>query len=196
MVTFFLGQSREAIASLAVYPVITSLVFIFRSVGLSYVEVTISLLGKRFEHFPELRRFALILGVSATGLLTLIAATPLSELWFETVSGLAPRLAGFAILPTLILALIPGLSVLLGFQRAILISSGHNAPITWATVIEVVLIVSLLWLLIQRMDMIGVTGAAIALTVGRLGANLYLTAPFARARRRMMQPAVDSPQTR
>ena len=45
LVTFFMGQSRMPIESLAVLPVINSLVFIFRSMGLSFQEVGIALLG-------------------------------------------------------------------------------------------------------------------------------------------------------
>ena len=36
LVTFFVGRSRMALESLAVLPVITSFVFIFRALGLSY----------------------------------------------------------------------------------------------------------------------------------------------------------------
>ena len=46
-VTFFLGRSRMAVESLAVLPVVSSLVFICRSRGLSYQEVNIALIGKQ-----------------------------------------------------------------------------------------------------------------------------------------------------
>ena len=42
MITFFLGQSRMPLESLAVMPVVNSLVFLFRSFGLSYQEVAIA----------------------------------------------------------------------------------------------------------------------------------------------------------
>jgi len=51
VVTFFVGRAKFPIESLAVLPVINSLVFIFRSLGLSYQEVGISLLGDNFEGF-------------------------------------------------------------------------------------------------------------------------------------------------
>ncbi len=40
LVTFFVGQSRMALESLQVLPVVTSFVFIFRALGLSYQEAT------------------------------------------------------------------------------------------------------------------------------------------------------------
>ena len=53
MVTFFMGQSRHAIESLAVLPVILGLTFVFRSIGLSYLEAVIALIGPRHEHLAS-----------------------------------------------------------------------------------------------------------------------------------------------
>ena len=61
-VTFFLGRSYMALESLAVLPVVTSLVFIFRSLGLSYQEVNIALIGKEKQNYRILRNFAIYLG--------------------------------------------------------------------------------------------------------------------------------------
>ncbi|TFG96403.1 MAG: hypothetical protein E4H13_12170, partial [Calditrichales bacterium] len=61
LVTFFIGHSRLALESLAALPVINSLVFIFRAIGLSYQEVGIALVGKNWEGYREVRNFAYIL---------------------------------------------------------------------------------------------------------------------------------------
>ena len=45
LVTFFLGRSRSPIESLAVLPVVTGLVFIFRSGAIAYQEVAVALAG-------------------------------------------------------------------------------------------------------------------------------------------------------
>lgn len=63
LVTFFVGHSRLAIESLAVLPVANSLVFLFRSLGLSYQEVSVALLGRENKNYPALRRFAIVLSV-------------------------------------------------------------------------------------------------------------------------------------
>jgi hypothetical protein len=177
MVTFFMGRARFPVESLAVLPVVNSLAFIFRSMGLSYQEVAIALMGKNFEHVKELGRFALGLGLASSLGLALIGFTPLSSLWFETVSGLSRELAAFAIAPTRILALIPMMAVLLSFQRAIQMGSRFTRPITTATLVEVGMIVLVLLALIDGLDMVGATAAAVALTAGRLSANLYLVPP-------------------
>lgn len=184
IITFFMGQSRFSIESLAVYPVINSLVFIFRAFGLSYQEVAISLMGSKKEGYPELRKFAWFLGVFVVMMLSLIAFTPLSRIWFAEVSGLSVNLTQFAKLPTQILAIIPGLSVWLSFQRAILVYHRTTPPITWATVIEFSGIVIILFIFINYFNAIGIIAAAMALVLGRIMANAYLIAPYRKALRR------------
>lgn len=179
MITFFMGRARFAVESLAVLPVVNSLVFIFRSMGLSYQEVAIALMGPRYEDLRELGRFALGLALAASLGLALVGFTPLAHVWFITVSGLDRDLTSFAITATRILAVLPALSVLLSFQRAILVRGRHTRPITAATAIEVGGIVLALMVLIHGLDLVGVTAAAIAYVVGRLGSNTFLVPPCA-----------------
>ncbi len=181
VVTFFMGQGRAAVESLAVFPVVNVLIFIFRSFGLAFQEVGIALMGEKKEGYPALRNFATLLGMGTILGLGLVAFTPLGRLWFEGVSGLTPDLSRLAYLPTQILFFIPGLTVLLCFQRAILVHARETRPITWATLIEVAGIVIVLWLGIYRMDAVGVDAAAWAFIAGRIGANLYLVRPVNRA---------------
>ncbi|MGM0465446.1 MAG: hypothetical protein ACQERH_03335 [Acidobacteriota bacterium] len=174
LITFFMGRSHMAIESLAVLPVINSLVFIFRSIGLSYQEVGIALLGERNEQYKPLRKFALFLGVFAVSGLSLVAFTPLSIFWFHNISGLSLKLSQFALLPTRILAFYPGLMVLLSFQRALMINNRRTRPVTKATAIEVLAILVVLLVTINIMGIVGVIAAAVAMVVGRVLANIYL----------------------
>jgi len=66
MLTFFMGRSRMALESLAILPVVGGLAFVFRSVGLSYQEVTIALMGDHAEHLEKLRNFAIWLALTAS----------------------------------------------------------------------------------------------------------------------------------
>jgi hypothetical protein len=182
VVTFFVGNSRMSLESLAVLPVIGALVFIFRSLGLAYQEVVIALIGDEHEGYPALRRFGVFLGFGVAIGLSIIAWTPLAGVWFRGVSGLTGELASFALTPTRILAVIPGLTALLSFQRAVMVVRGTTNGITWATIIEVVGTVGILWISISFFDAIGAVAAAAALLIGRIGANLYL-APAMRLRR-------------
>jgi hypothetical protein len=175
VVTFFIGNSRSSLESLAVLPVIGSLVFIFRSLGLAYQEVVIALIGDNHEGYVPLRSFAILLSLGLAVGLSLIAWTPLAEVWFRVISGLSPELAAFALTPTRILSVIPGLTALLSFQRAVMVMRNTTNGITWATIIEVVGVVVVMWLSISYLDAIGAVAAAAALLIGRIGANICLT---------------------
>jgi len=175
LVTFFVGHGRYALESLAVLPVVNSLVFVFRSLGLAYQEVGIALMGEHGENFMALRRFAATLGLVVVTGLGIIAWTPLGLIWFEVVAGLSPELARFALTPTRVLVLVPGLAVILSFQRAVLVHAKRTMPVTVATVIEVVGIVTVLSIGVFVLDTVGAIAAAFALLLGRIGANIYLT---------------------
>jgi hypothetical protein len=183
MVTFFLGQGRLPLESLSTYPVITALVFLFRSIGLSYQEVAIALWGEKGRNYPKLRNFATGVGVVVTAAMCIIAFTPANTIWFHTISGLSKELSEFSKLPVRILSPIPALSVLLSFQRAILVNTRLTKPITWTSVVEVFGIAVFLFLGIKVLDMVGVVAAAVALVLGRLAGILYLVPSCSRVLR-------------
>lgn len=178
IVVFFMGQSQFAIESLAVMPVVNSLVFIFRSFGLSYQEVGIALMGNNWEHYKPLRNFAFFSGLSTVGFLLIIAFTPIAYIWFNVVSGLSEELSLFAINPLMIMGILPGLTFLISFQRAILVSAKNTKPITMATMLEVIVIITTMLILINYSDAVGAVAAATAYILGRLVANLYLIKPY------------------
>ncbi len=175
VVTFFVGHAREALASLAVLPVVSSLVFIFRALGLAYQEVVIALAGPRMEGRPALRRFGTWLALALSGALAAITLTPLAGFWFHDVSGLTPLLTALARIPAMILVPIPALTVWLCLERGLFVARRRTAPVTWATAIEVAVIVLALWITTVPAALPGATAAAIALLSGRTASTLWLT---------------------
>ena len=79
MLTFFMGRAESPLESLAVFPVVGSLIFIFRAMGLSFQEVGIALMGRDRANFRPLARFALVLGSVSTVVLAAVAFTPTSR---------------------------------------------------------------------------------------------------------------------
>jgi hypothetical protein len=181
MLTFFMGRAVAPLASLAVFPVVHALSFLFRSFGLAYQEAAIALLGRRNEHIRPVAGFALGLGLATSAGLALVAFTPLARVWFVTVSGLTPELATYALAPVRILVPLPALSVLLSLQRAVLVQGRRTDPITGATVNEVVTVAVLFVALGWGLDLVGVTAAFLAFLGGRLAGNLYLVPACRRA---------------
>ena len=174
MLTFFMGRAVSPVESLAVFPVVQSLSFVFRSIGLSFQDAAIALLGRRHEHVPELSRFAAWLGALTTAGLAAVAFTPLADVWFIDVSGLTRTLMEVALTPAKIIVLLPALSVLLSLQRAILVQGRRTRPIPVATGIEVASVALLFVVFGFGLDWVGATAAFAAFLGGRLASNLYL----------------------
>ena len=174
LLTFFMGRSVAPIQSLAVFPVVHALSFFFRSMGLAFQDAAIALMGDHFEHLRELERFAFTLGAATTAGLALVAFTPLSDVFFVTISGLTPELAGFALTPTRVIVLLPALSVLLSLQRAILVGGRRTQHITVASALEVGTVAITFIALGFGLDLVGATAAFSAFLAGRTMSNVYL----------------------
>lgn len=184
MVTFFMGHSRMSLESLAVLPVIHSLVFIFRSIGLSFQEVGIALLGEKQKNYVPLRNVAILLGMIVLILMSLVSLTPLAFFWFNNVSGLSLELSNFALLPTKILIFTPALMVLLSFLRAIMVNSRKTKQITLATTLELTMVIVILVVTTQVFGMIGAVGAAVSMAIARMLSNGYLLFPTVKVLRK------------
>ena len=187
LVNLLLGHSREALESLATYPVVAALSFVFRSLGLAYQEVAIALMDGTRERFSVLLRFALWLGLAVSLAQGLISMTPLAGVWFDRIGGLSSHLVGMSVPAFQLLILMPLLSVLLSFCRGLLVWAHETRAITWAGAIETLAVLGLLWLLIEPANMIGVIASSWAITIARIAdlGVLYLwCAPLVRRLRR------------
>ena len=115
-----LSRMPQALPSLAVWPVVSGLIFMLRSLGVAYNEVVVALLDEP-RSARNLFRFSLLLAAATTGLQLAIVATPLAGVWFGRLSGLTPALAALAVAGTWIALPMPGLSVFQSwFQGAML----------------------------------------------------------------------------
>jgi hypothetical protein len=177
LLTFFMGRSPAPIASLAVFPVVHALSFLFRSFGYSFQEAAIALLGARFEHTARLARFGLFIAIASSGAMLLVAFTPLAPLWFGRVSGLPPELASMAVQATRLVAPLPALAVVLALQQAILVQARRTRAITYASALQVAVIALLFPLFGWGIGMTGVSAAMIALVGGTIAACAYLLLP-------------------
>ena len=174
LVTFGLGRSRAPIESLAVWPVVNSMLFMFRSGGVAYQEVAIALSGRKREHEHEVRETGIRLGLIFTGALAIVAFTPLDVVWFAHVAGLPPRLADYALWPVRVMAVLPFLEYLLSIQRAQWILSHRTKMITAATAIETGGLAFTLFVAIGMFDLVGALAGALAMVIGRIAANAFL----------------------
>jgi len=132
-----LGRMPQALESLATWPVVTGLIFILRSVGMAYNEVVVALLDEPLST-SNLRRFTRILTLSTSGLLLLIAATPLSTFWLRDVSALPPMLLELARNGLWLAILVPGLNALQSWYQGAILFSKQTRGIPEAVVVFLV----------------------------------------------------------
>jgi progressive ankylosis protein len=181
LLTFLMGRAPAPVESLAVFPVVHALSFLFRAASFSYQEVVIALAGRHYEHARQLVRFGAMLAVLTAGGLALVAFTPLARIWFGDVSGLPADLAALAIAPTRIAVLLPSIAVLVAFQQGLLVLARDTPPITVATIAEVLIIAATFVIFGWVVGMTGVSAAMLALLCGRAAGSLVLVRPVRRA---------------
>ncbi len=175
MLTIFMNRAPLPIISLAVLPVVDSMVFLFRSFGFSYQEVGIALMGEKRENEAVIRRVGWYIAGGTTVMLGLLVFTPLIDLVYKHVYGLTDELAAFAVLPAQLLIVLPTVAVMYSVQRSILITSRRNVAVTLSTVTEVVSVAFVMACLVAFTSWPGAIAAAAAMSIGRLLANAYLT---------------------
>jgi hypothetical protein len=174
LLTFFMGRSRAPIESLAVLPVVQSLVFLFRSGGVAFQEVGVALMGRGGEHRAEVSRALRLLASGATIALAVMLFTPLADVWFQRVSGLPPGLSRFALLPARLLVLLPATEYWLSYQRSRFILKGQTRVVTLATAVEAAGLGLVLFVCIGWLGMVGAVAGSVAQISGRLASNLFL----------------------
>lgn len=185
LLTFFMSHGPNAVPSLAAWPVVSALVFLFRSGGVGFQETSVALSGEAGENVPAVRRTGALLGAGASLLLAAVAFSPLLGLWYRVVVGLGPELIPVAVVPTRILVLLPALEYALSFLRSRWVLARQTRPVTVATALEAAGLLSGMLLLVVVARVPGTIAAALALLLGRLAACAFLAGlgGTARARR-------------
>ena len=178
-----------ALESLAVWPVLNGLLFALRSLGVAMNEVTVSLLD-RPGAAPILRRFAFGLAAVTTMMVVVVAATPLSELWFRDAAALDAPLAAIGETALWLSLPLGMLGVFVPWLQGIVVHHGRTRGITESVVAYLVATVLILGAGIAMGDFTGLHVAAVANVVGYLALVIWLRARAADALR--SGPSVNS----
>ena len=92
--------------------------------------------------------------------------TPLAAVWYGTVSGLAPDLAAFSLLPGALLVLLPFTESVLSYERAVLVKSHRTAPIGVAVAVQLAVTTAVFTLMVLVLRTVGAVAVGPALTAG------------------------------
>ena len=173
ILAFGLSRGQLPLESLALWPVLSSLAFLFRSIGFAYQEVVVAL-----AHRPNariLRRFALVVGSGATLILAFIALTPLNDIWYGVISGLPQDLVSMAPLPTLFIAPTALLAFTIALQRGLLVHARKTRPISMAVTVNIGVLILTMLLGIYFLDVPGIVVASAVYTLAILSESIYLS---------------------
>jgi hypothetical protein len=163
----------DALHSLATVPVVIGLLFMFQAMGLALTEVVVAGLGNR-RAARSLWHFTVLLALGVGVLVFVMAVTPVSRLWFGTVSGLAPELVELARVALLLGIPIPIMRALQSWYFGVLVHVRATRAISEAVVVFLggAALVIVIGVVTQRFAGIHVVVAAYS--VGRIGQTLWV----------------------
>ena len=173
VLTFGIARAVFPLESLAIWPVVTSLMFLFRSMSLAYQEVAVSLL-KGDSDYKYLSRFAALLGISLSLLFFLIAVTPLGNIWFRFAAGLDKDLLIFTRIPTLIVSVVPAITGFISWYRGVLIFKQKTAIIAMAVMLNSSILLAIILIGPVLLPVQGGILAAVAFMVSMLTEAFFL----------------------
>ncbi|MGC9466995.1 MAG: hypothetical protein ACP5HS_00250 [Anaerolineae bacterium] len=178
-----MSRMPNALGSLAAWPVINGLVFMLRSPGLAYSEVTVALLDEP-ETFRDLRRFATVLGVALLALAALTVATPLALLWLREVMAVPSDLVVLSRDALALSLLLPPLAVLQSWFQGVIVHSKRTRGITESVMVHFCLTALVLGVGVAARRLAGLHVTMMALeiaTLAQVGWLWYRSRPAVRA---------------
>lgn len=173
LVSAALSRMPRAIDSLAIWPVISGLLFILRSPGVAYNEVVVALLDKP-RSSRNLSRFTALLTLTMTMLLLLISVTPLSQLWFRHVTALNPDLTRLAERALWLGLLVPGANTLQSWYQGAILQSKKTRGIPEAVVIFLVATVIIYGIGIHTAQFPGIIVGTAGFSIGMTAQAVWL----------------------
>ena len=159
-----LASMPDAAQSLAAWPVIFTIILITRSGGMAYQEVVISLDDSEERH-RVLRNFTIRLGLALSLIMTFFAFTPAIRFYQSAILQIPAHLHELVLWGAQAGILLPLLTTLQSYLRALLMLSHKTAAIYQAIVIGFSLTATTVWGGIA-LGMHGILAAPVGLTIG------------------------------
>jgi hypothetical protein len=158
--------------SLAVWPVIWGILFIFRSPSFALPEAVIALVVEARLRV-QVKKFCALIGVASAAGMALLVATPLFGVYLQYIAGLPDRLARYVV-PAMLMAIpLPYINSIHSWFRGLLMSAHRTRVIYWGMGLNL----GLMGMLIVAGVFLHTPGAgtaALALTLSFLAEVFYL----------------------
>ncbi|MCC6148184.1 MAG: hypothetical protein IT308_11530 [Anaerolineaceae bacterium] len=168
-----MSRMSMPLPSLAVWPVVSGLIFIFRGVGMAYNETVVALLD-RPRSFYGLRKFSGIMMGGISIIYILFAATPIAYVWFADLTALSPALARMATTAFWLSLPVPALTALQSWYQGAIVHGKKTRAIPEAMVMFLVTAVIILALGVYSEDWIGLYVGTVAFTFANISQTSWL----------------------
>jgi len=168
-----MSRMPDALSSLAAWTPVHALVFLTRSLGFAFNEVVVALLDRPGAR-PALVRFTTLLAVGTMACLAALAATPLSRLWFEQVSGLEPELGRVCATALFFALLMPGYQAVQSYHQGSLVHARRTRGVTESVALYLVVSASILGVGAVLDPLRGIYFALIAFSTGGILQTAWL----------------------
>jgi hypothetical protein len=195
MGTAALSRMPHPLESLAVWPVVYSMLILFSSAGTAFTEAVVVLLEKPRAVFA-LHSFTMRMATIMVGLLLLMNATPLATFWFDNVAALPPDMAPQATWALWFSLLVPGMAFLQSWHTGTLVNLRQTRAITESVALSLAVHGGILYLGVVWGQVPGLYVAIVGLVAGHAARTFWL---FMRTRRAMRnlrgQSTPDNPES-
>lgn len=168
-----MSRMPRALGSLAAWPVIYGFIFVMRSPCLAYNEVTVALLDEPGS-YRRLKRFAIALGLSSTGLILIVAATPLAEIWMRDVMALPADLLPMATQAVWLTILFPLLAMVQSWFQGIIVNHKKTRAITEAVALNLITFVTIAGISVMTQVAAGLYVVIVAQAIAIFVQDLWL----------------------
>jgi len=167
------SRMPQPIESLAVWSVVTGLLFVFRSPGVAFNEAVVALLEEPGA-FPVLRKFARLASLITLVLSLAIVMTPLSRLWFTYVANLEADIVPVAMNALAIGVPLTVISIYISYFQGIIVHLEKTGPVAEAVVMFLIVLSAVLITGVLTDAFKGVYVASAAYTAAHLAQALWL----------------------
>jgi len=143
LISAAVSRMPDPLESLAVWSVVTGVLFIFRSGGVAYNEAVVALLEEP-KSFLLLRRFAQITSAIISVLVLLFIFTPVSQFWFSSIANLTPEKVDIARITIALGIPLGWLSIYISFYQGIVVNQERTGVVAEAVSVFILSLVALL----------------------------------------------------
>ena len=186
LISAAISRMPNALESLAVWSVISGLLFMFRSPGVAYNEVMVALLEEP-DSKPVLKTFARNIALGVTGVILIFVLTPLSRLWLVYIAAIPEDLIQIGRVALAVAIPLGVLNVYISYFQGFLVQRSTTRGVAEAVVAFLSAMIVILAVGVITKAFEGIYVATAAFTIAHLIQTFWLGIRSRTARRETVQ---------